>query len=211
MQKLLKKIIIKCINMKFVQELLIENNYIKKDNLSISLNDYNIECTLIPESIFFDIHYPGKSYDFIKSFNNTPVYIQHRTSLNKILSIIKTGVIFGCDGNRGAHFELPSGSGNGANSKGYTMYFKWNGGQSCTYSKEENHNTKPNILYHIAWYDYKPFNPYESGYWESRLYPNTENLMLFAIKNDNSHNVMLLNKDVRLKVVDCDKKLRHLE
>lgn len=100
-------------------------------------------------------------------------YLRHITSVKNAISILKNRNIYGEDGDR-AHFELLNAFINKPYREGVSLFFTWQGKQKSTGTKYEfNNNIEENMLYHISIYDDSGVEKNLDGYWESRIYPNT--------------------------------------
>lgn len=108
-----------------------------------------------------------KSFDFSSEYFE----LRHRTSFERAVSIIQSKMMFGTDGNEGAHFELLTGSINLAAEDGVLLYFTWRGEQANVPAL--NHQKRKNVLCHVCAHEKRIDENTGDGYWESRIYPGT--------------------------------------
>ena len=140
--------------------------------------------------------------DYTKlDFNEEKFEIKHHTNLERAMSILETQLIYGGDGNKGAHFMHIKGYPVGAERNGVILYFRWQGKQINTKAGEII--TEPNLLHHVCSQWDSPIRESGEGYWEGRLYPGTNRgLTLIAMAtSDDSSSIIHFIKPINISVV----------
>ena len=154
----------------------------------------NNPFTIVDANGMFNFNYT--SYDF----SSEDFELRHRTSFRFALGIVNTKLMFGTDGNEGAHFEGIKGSVNSAYKEGAIVYFKWKGLQE---SVRPTHKEEKNKLYHVGAHDYSDIEENGKGYWESRIYPGTKSgLELVGLASEsNDRNLLLFDEPINISIV----------
>jgi len=140
----------------------------------------------------FDLNY--HKFDF----NSEYFGLQHHTSIERAISIITTTVMYGLDGNQAAHFMPLKLQPIGAAKNSTILYFRWYGKQINTGAADI---VKANILHHVCSFD-SQIKITGEGYWESRLYPKTdEGLFLVALASSNNpDNILLFDEKIKISI-----------
>lgn len=208
LKKLFKNQLNKLLESNYIKNFLQKYNYDKKETFLNFFKKESLNYSLINNKLFYEYFYPKNQFDFASSIKNDFTYLQHRTSLERALNIIYDKSMFGCDYNQGTHFETPLGSGNCADAKGVTMYFKWIGTQEIVNCNHDYRKAKENILYHVSFSEYI-FYPENISYWESRIYPGcNKGLYFIGMKFPNSEKILILDDFLPINIKRCDKQIR---
>lgn len=189
--------------LKIIKNRLLTNNNVEEfesNEIESFLKSKFIDYKIINETEEKAI-FKKEAFNFENEFSKEEIFLLHITNENSTIGIIDTNSIYGLDANKAAHFEVQCGSNNAYAKEGVILIFKWKGRQELTYAHTDSSNVSPNVLYHVSSFSSK-LNLKHPTYWESRIYPNTnDGLELFAIKQY-YHEIIILNIPLKINVIE---------